>query len=220
MQLPFTTEQFFAVFGAYNTAVWPAQGVLLALAVFALVVIARRPAWGGTAVSAILAGLWAWLAVAYHVVFFTGINPLAWAFAAISLTGAALFAWQGVWHRRLRFALDRNLRTVAGVLLIAFSLVVYPVWSTLAGHGYPQLPTFGLPCPTTIFTIGVLALGRGRVLRLVLVVPLLWSLVGSQAAFLLDVRPDLGLLAAAIVAAALLVSPGGDRNAPGEVPHG
>ncbi len=32
MQLPFTVEQFFGVFQAYNSAVWPAQVFLLALA--------------------------------------------------------------------------------------------------------------------------------------------------------------------------------------------
>lgn len=30
MQLPFTGEQFFEVFHAYNTALWPAQVLLLA----------------------------------------------------------------------------------------------------------------------------------------------------------------------------------------------
>lgn len=31
--------------------------------------------------------------------------------------------------------------------------------ATRAGHPYPELPTFGLPCPTTIFSIGALASG-------------------------------------------------------------
>jgi Family of unknown function (DUF6064) len=40
-------------------------------------------------------------------------------------------------------------------------------------------------------------------LRAVLAVPILWSLVGSQAAFLLHVTPDFGLLAAGAVAIGL-----------------
>lgn len=36
MELPFTVDQFMAVFAAYNTAVWPAQILLYALAVVAL----------------------------------------------------------------------------------------------------------------------------------------------------------------------------------------
>ena len=64
MQLPFSIEQFYAVFSAYNTTLWPAQIVLLALGLAAvgLVVFPRR--WSGAAVSAILSILWAWLALA------------------------------------------------------------------------------------------------------------------------------------------------------------
>ncbi len=90
----------------------------------------------------------------------------------------------------------------------------YPIWATFAGHGYPELPTFGLPCPTAIFTIGVLALGHGAGVRAVLVVPLLWSLVGSQAALLLDVKPDLGLLVAGAVAVGLFLWPARAHDTP------
>ena len=159
------------------------------------------------AVSAILALLWVWLGAAYHVAFFARINPVAYGFGALSIVGGLLFAWHGVIHRRFEFAFGRSVRTALGIVLLAFALVAYPVWSTLAGHGYPELPTFGLPCPTTIFTIGVLALASGTNLRAVLAVPILWSLVGSQAAFLLDVKPDLGLLVAGVSAVGLFIWP-------------
>jgi lipopolysaccharide export LptBFGC system permease protein LptF len=72
MQMPFSAEQFFGVFRSYNLAVWPAQPLLLALALlaFALVLVsARSPnAWASAVVSAILALLWAWTALAYHLV--------------------------------------------------------------------------------------------------------------------------------------------------------
>ena len=61
MLLPFTTEQFFEVFRAYNTTVWPAQVLLLALAVAALILVFVHLRWSGAVVSAILACLWAWL---------------------------------------------------------------------------------------------------------------------------------------------------------------
>jgi hypothetical protein len=207
MQLPFSVEQFFGVFRLYNTAVWPAQIFLLLLAVLAIAFIGLRRPWSGAAASAILALLWLWLGAAYHLAFFAAVNPLAYGFAVLSIVGGVMFAWQGVVRRRLEFAFGKSLRTAIGVALLAFALVAYPVWATLAGHGYPELPTFGLPCPTTIFTVGLLALASSTSLRAVLCVPILWSLVGSQAAFLLDVRPDLGLLVAGTVAIALFVRP-------------
>lgn len=207
MQLPFTNEQFFSVFRLYNSTVWPAQVFLVLLAVLAIVFIALRRPWSGAAVSAILALLWVWLGAAYHLAFFARINPVAYGFGALSIAGGLLFAWHGVICRRFEFAFDGSFRTGLGIALLAFALVVYPLWSTLAGHGYPELPTFGLPCPTTIFTIGVLALASGARLRAVLAVPILWSLVGGQAAFLLDVKPDLGLLVAGVVAVGLFIWP-------------
>jgi len=69
------------------------------------------------------------------------------------------------------------------------------------------LPTFGLPCPTTIFTIGLLMFACSPVPRSVFVVPVLWSLVGATAAFSLGVWQDLGLVAAAAVGLAALVRP-------------
>ena len=213
MQLPFTIEQFFGVFRLYNSTVWPAQVFLVLLAVLAIVFIALRRPWSGAAVSAILALLWVWIGAAYHLAFFARINPVAYGFGALSIAGGLLFAWHGVICRRFEFAFDRSFRTALGIALLAFALVVYPVWSTLAGHGYPELPTFGLPCPTTIFAIGVLALASGTRLRTVLAVPILWSLVGGQAAFLLDVKPDLGLLVAGVAAVGLFIWPVRDRKA-------
>lgn len=203
MKLPFTVEQFQEVFRNYNEAVWPAQVVLLALAVVAVWLVLRRRRWSGRAVSAILAFLWTWLAV-FHLAFFERINPLAYAFAVMSLMGAMVFLWQGVILGHLRFSARNSAYAYLGWALIVFALVVYPAWSWLAGHRYPIMPTFGLPCPTTLFTIGILAFRAAPYPRAPLIVPLLWSFVGAQAAFLLGVHQDLGLIAAAVVGVMLL----------------
>lgn len=204
MQLPFTTEQFFGVSRDYNAAVWPAQVFLLGLALVVIVVALVPRSWSGLVVSFILAFLWAWLAVVYHFLYFSRINPLAHVFGAVSLAGAFVLAWQGVIRRRLRFGWAGGARAVTGVLLVAFALVLYPLWSWFAGHRYPAMPTFGLPCPTTIFTIGVLAFLATPYPRSPLVVPILWCAVGAQAAFLLGVPQDYGLVVAGIVGLALL----------------
>ena len=218
MQLPFTVEQFFGVFRAYNIAVWPAQIFLLVLAALAILFIALRRPWPGVAVSAILAVLWIGLGAAYHWAFFARINPVAYGFGALSILGGLVFAWHGVIRRRLEFSFVKSLRVGIGVALLVFALLAYPIWATLPGHGYPALPTFGLPCPTTVFTIGVLALACGTRLRAVITVPFLWSLVGSQAAFVLDVKPELGLLVAGVVALGLSVWPARAHNTPSASP--
>lgn len=206
MDIPFTLEQFYGVFSDYNEAVWPAQ-LLLVLTALASITLALRPRrWSGVGVSAILGLLWAWIAVAYHLSFFTRISPAAYVFAAVSMAGAAVFIWQGVIQRRLQFAWMPGMRAYSGVTLMVFALVVYPIWSVYAGHRYPATPTFGLPCPTTIFTVGLLALAVPPTPRSPLVVPVLWCFVGVQAAFFLGVQPDMGLAAAAIAGVFLLIN--------------
>jgi hypothetical protein len=218
MQLPFSVEQFFGVFRDYNTTLWPAQVFLVGLALMAIALLFFPRRWSGVAVSAILTFFWAWLGLAYHLAFFTAINPLAYGFSAVSLAGAALFFWQGVVCRRLEFRWARSARAAAGLVLIAFALVVYPAWSMVAGHSYPAMPTFGVPCPTTIFTIGLLCFVVAPYPRSPLVVPVLWCLVGVQAVFLLDVPPDSGLIAAGVAGVVLLtrakvaVKPAGARS--------
>ena len=213
MVLPFTVEQFFGVFRAYNETVWPAQWVLGALALVALYLATRPSSWSHQAISAILGVLWLWLGLAYHLAFFASINPLAYAFAAVSVAGGLAFLWFGVVRRRLRFQFSPRGRGLVGLLLVAFALVLYPAWAVLAGHSYPEFPTFGLPCPTTIFTIGMLAFLVPPYPRAALVAPVLWCLVGAQAAFLLGVPQDLGLVVAAAAGIFLLMRASGGTSA-------
>lgn len=205
MALPFTVEQFHGVFRDYNEAVWPVQWILVALSLSATVAALRPRPGSGVAVSAILGLLWAWIALAYHLAFFTRISPAAYGFAAMSAVGAIVFVWQGVVRRTLTFRWAPGPKAAAGIVLIAFALVVYPVWSAYTGHPYPATPTFGLPCPTTIFTIGLLCFAVPPTPRSPLIVPILWCGIGAQAAFLLGVQPDLGLIAAGVVGLALLL---------------
>jgi hypothetical protein len=191
--LPFTREQFFAIFGEYNVAVWPMQVALTALALAALILVFARRSWSGRAIAAILAFFWAWIAIAYHGAHFTRINPLAYAFAALSFAGALAFLWHGVIRNSMRFGWNGRWRAAAGTVMIGYALMAYPAWSWLAGHRYPEMPTFGLPCPTTIFTLGILAFLLAPVPRIVFVVPILWSAIGVQAVFFLGVPQDLGL---------------------------
>lgn len=205
MKLPFTADQFFDVFRQYNEAVWPAQAALILLAVAAIgLCIWRRP-YSGRLVSAILGLLWAWTGIAYHLIYFTAINKAAIAFAAVFLAGSAAFLWAGVVKGQLVFTSANTIHRVLGGILLVYALLVYPVLTGVLGHPYPAMPTFGLPCPTTIFTIGMLCLLAAPFPRYVLVAPVLWSAVGSQAAFLLGVYADIGLLVAGIVALFLFV---------------
>jgi hypothetical protein len=199
MQLPFTREQFFELFGAYNEVLWPAA---VALWVVSAVVVALRltaPHPHDRWIGALLVWHWTWSALAYHVAFFTRINPAAWLFAALFLCQAVLFFRVGVVRRGLSFAPWGNAWAPLAWGLIAYSLA-YPVINAIEHRSLWRIPTFGLPCPTTIFTAGVLMLATPRYWSLS-TVPVIWSAIGGSAAFLLGVHADVALPLAGVALA-------------------
>ena len=205
MQLPFTREQFFDLFVAYNQALWPAAVALWAVSavIVTLRLSVRRPhdRW----ICALLVAHWAWSALAYHVAFFTRINPAAWLFAALFLGQAVLLFRAGVVQRRLSFAPWGTAWAPLAWGLIGYSLA-YPAINAIDHHSLARIPTFGLPCPTTIFTAGALMLAAPRSWSLA-TIPLIWSAIGGSAAFLLGVHADVALPVAGIALAVSRLKP-------------
>jgi hypothetical protein len=196
MSLPFSTDQFFALFAAYNEAVAPVQVLLLTLGIGALALALRPMRWSDRIVGAVLAGLWLWMGIVYQWHFFRTINPAATAFAALFVAEAGLLAWYAVARSRIAFRAPRTVRGGLGLALLLYAFALYPAIGWAVGHRYPAAPTFGLPCPTTIATLGLLLWTAERPPLAVMVIPWIWAVIGSLAAFQLGVREDLGLLVA------------------------
>ena len=149
MTLPFSTDQFFGVFAAYNQAIWPVPVV------------------------AYLQGL--------------------------------LFFWKGGCRGALVFRFQKDLVGLLGLLFIVYAAVLYPLFGYMLGHTYPHAPMFGVaPCPTTIFTLGLLLWAEPQVPIALLVIPLLWTLIGSIAVLVCGVTEDFGLFVAGVLGTANL----------------
>lgn len=207
MSTPFTIDQFLGVFVAYNAAIWPAQvvgAVLGFVAVTALWFDRRR---SSCLILATLALMWLWMAIGYHLLFFSEINPGAVIFAAFFGLQAALLVACALVSPPLSFQPKYDLRSVTGFAAIGYALLIYPALGVWAGHGFMAGPMFGVaPCPTTIFTIGMLILARGRWVAMLSIIPLLWSVVGLAAAIQLDMTEDLGLPVAGLALLIVLVA--------------
>ncbi len=143
------------------------------------------------------------MGIVYHVGFFTSINPAAFVFGAAFVLQGALLIWIGI-KNHVTYRWRMGWRGITGALLIAIALSLYPVLGYLQNHTYPSSPTFGLPCPTTIFTFGVFLLAS-RLPRLTLVIPGLWSVIGFSAAISLGVLEDIGLLVSALIALPMIL---------------
>jgi hypothetical protein len=213
MTLSFTVDQFFAVFTAYNDTIWPAQIVAYALGALALWGALTTRAWAARVTAAVLALFWAWNGVAYHLAFFAQINPAAYGFAALFVIQGAVFLAYGTIAGRLRFTGRTDWRGTLGLALIAYAALLYPALGYLVGHVWPNAPVFGVaPCPTTIFTFGVLMLATGPLPVWLIAIPVIWAGIGGSAAILLGVPEDFVLLASGVLGAIVLPSWGHARK--------
>ena len=191
---PFTTREFFDVLGAFNTAMWPYVTVLWIASASLVLWAARSAAFPGRAMSLLLAAHWAWSGIAYHALFFTRLSPAGWLFATAFVVEAMLLLWVGVGQDGFRCTWGRSARHVIAYGLVTVALA-YPLVVIADGHVFPRAPLFAVPCPTTIFTAGVLlTLDRPR--STLSVVPVLWAAIGGSAAILFGVHADLVLFAA------------------------
>lgn len=198
--MPFTTEQFFEVFVRYNQAIYPWQVIAVLAGVTAVALLWRDTRLATVGVLLVLAAMWLVNGIGYHWLHFAPINPVARLFAAVFVAEALLLAWAALARTGLRLRPGGDLVSILGLVCIVFALAVYPALGWLAGHRYPAVPMFGVaPCPTTIFTIGVLLQGPWREVRWLLVIPGLWAAIGGSASVLLAVPQDFGLLAALLV---------------------
>ncbi len=196
MKTPFITTQFLEVFCDYNETVYPMQVLLYLMAAFAAFLTIMKKPKSGKTISLILAFFWLWMGVAYHGVFFSAINKLAYVFEIVFIIQGILFLLFGVLKGKISFQYNHDIYGITGWLLIVFALFIYPLLWSLGNHAYPYSPTFGLPCPTTIFTFGLILLSDRKFPIVLLVIPFLWSVLGINAALNFGILEDWSLIIA------------------------
>ncbi|MGE5400997.1 MAG: DUF6064 family protein [Ignavibacteriales bacterium] len=206
MRLPFTTEQFLSVFQQYNTSVFPMQILFYLIAGVIAYLLIKRPGNSDKIINASLAFFWLWMGIMYHLVFFTAINQAAYLFGILFIIQGLLFIYSGLVTSQLQYSNQNNIYSYAGWIFIIFALFIYPLLGTMFGHPYPKMPTFGLPCPTTIFTFGIFLFSVKKLSIYVYIIPLLWSIIGFGAALNLSIIQDYGLILAGLLGSGLILS--------------
>lgn len=198
MHLPFTTGQFIEVLTRYNAAIGLAPLAAYALGIAAVALAFKSTRYGDKLISAVLAGFWAFTGIGYHLLSFSAINPIARVFGAAFVVEAVLLAVAG-FRGKLHFRFADDARSRIGIVMVAWSMLVYPAIGFALGHGYPNGPVFGLtPCPLVIFTFGMLLMAD-RPPRYLAHIPMQWALIGSLATLSLGMTEDASLLVAGLV---------------------
>jgi hypothetical protein len=143
---------------------------------------------GARLVGAFLAAAWAWIGVVYHGVHLAAIDFAAPAYGALFVVEALLLGWTAAVRGTLAFRFRAGAVGWTGLGLAILALALYPLAGWLAGDGWPGASVVGLaPAPTAIFTIGLLLLAEGRTPLRLVAIPVLWSLMGGAAAWVLGV---------------------------------
>ena len=205
MNLPFSLTDFLNVFKEYNQSVFPLQIVFYLTAFLCVYLLFTSNQNTTRIISITLAFFWLWMGIVYHIIFFSEINKAAYIFGGLFILQGIMFAGCGLIRKKLSFEYTKSTANIAGIILIAYALIIYPVLGHNLGHAYPYSPTFGLPCPTTIFTLGILLFANKKMPMHLLIIPLLWSVIGFTAAITLAIYEDVGLLVAGVTAFVLLI---------------
>lgn len=206
MKIPFTVDQFFDIFGTYNTAIWPSQVAAYVLGIVALGLALRENKLSGKIISGILALFWIWIGIFYYIIHFSVINPTARILGFFYVLQGVLFLLIGTMRGRLSFRFDCKPLPVLGVCFVLYAMVIYPLLGLGFGHSYPRAGMFGVaPCPTTIFTFGILLWATKLVPAYLLIIPLIWSFFGIIAAVNWRVHQDYGLVIAGVLGTILIL---------------
>ena len=199
MKLPFTTEQFLQVFANYNLTIWPLQILFILLAVICVILIFRNSAYTNAIVPVILAFFWLWMGVIYHIIYFSKINSAAYLFGGIFVLEAVLIIYFSIVRKKIELVYNKDIFSYTGIALIIFAIAIYPLIGFFFCLIFPASPTFGLPCPTTIFTFGILLFNKGKLPVGLIIIPVIWSLIGFTAALKLGIYEDTGLMIAGML---------------------
>lgn len=205
MKIPFTTEEFLNIFERYNETVWPLQVIFFAMGLFAVLSIFRKGQYTNTIAFSFLAFIWIWMGVVYHLVFFSHINKAANIFGVLFIIQGFLFLYFGVYKQMISLEARPDVSRALGIIILLYALILYHAAGLFLGHVYPSAPTFGVPCPTAIFTFGILLFSQYRVPWYMVIIPLLWSVIGLSAAITLSMPEDFGLVVAGVISTAVVL---------------
>lgn len=203
MKLPFTADQFLEIFKSYNESIFPIQIIFYLIAAIALFLLFSN-ADKSRIISLMLSFFWLWIGIVYHIIFFSKINKAAYLFGSLFILQGIIFFIYGIVSNKLIFRYNKNTLNKAGIIFISYALIIYPVLGYFLGRSYPYSITIGLPCPTTIFTFGILLFSEKKIPIAALIIPLLWSITGFTAALNFSVYEDFGLILSGLISFTLL----------------
>lgn len=200
--LMFSAKTYYRLFERYNTAVWPAQCIVLAIGGAIFLCALRSGARGARLAAILLAACWLWVAWAFFWQRYATINWAANYFAAAFLLQALLLLWLGGQRTHPGGLAPAGPPRIVGAALLGFAVLVFPALAPLSGRPWQQAEIFGIaPDPTALATLGVLLVARAPWQLWPL--PLLWCAVSAATLYTMQ-SADAWVVGGCALAALLL----------------
>jgi len=207
--LSFNIEEFLMVLERYNLSIWPLQIIAWLLGIVALFFLIRKTKYSSQIILGVLALYWFWNGIVFCPIFWAPTYKYAYLFAAFCIIQGFLFM-TGIFRPNISFGAGKNLFSVTGILFVVYAMAGYQLVGYFKGHIYPSFFPFGLvPCPTTIFTFGILLMTDKKLPKYYLFIPLVTSIMGVLAVYK-GVLEDIGLIVAGIAGTFMIILR--DRN--------
>lgn len=200
MKIPFTTVQFFEIIEKYNQAVFPIQIILIILGILTLFILHSKSKLKDIIIGSFLGALWIWIGIGYHLLFFTDINKMAYIFGGLFILQGLLFLFETLKRKKLGFEFKGNFIDYLAYFLIIFGIAIYPILIYILENSIKTTITLGLPCPSTIFTFGLILLSRPNFSKYLIIIPTIWTIIGTGAAINFGVYPDYLMPISALIA--------------------
>lgn len=210
--LLFSPRVYWRMFELQNAALWPWQLLTLVAGAFLVLVVAWRPPGHGRQVAFILAVIWAFVGWSFLLKRYATINWAVAYVAPVFAVEAALLLIVGALPGGITFN-RRGPAAWAGYFLFAFALAGQPLLAPLQGRVWASSEIFGIaPDPTVIGSLGLLLFARGKLLPLLVPIPLLWCLLSGITLWTLGAPETWSAFAAAALTLAALIATTGDRR--------
>ena len=192
------------IFEKYNLDIWPMQIIAYILGIIAVFFVIKRTRYSYRIIMGIVTFMWLWAGIGFYLLYSGPTYKPAYILGALTVVQAVLFL-AGVFKPVISYGFRLNIFSVTGLLFIAYAMIGYPLLGYFIGHVYPQSPAFGLaPCPTTIFTFGLLLMTDKKVPILFLIIPLLWALGGFMPVSV-GILEDIGLITAGVLGTVMII---------------
>jgi hypothetical protein len=199
----FTLEKFLVTLENYNLDIWPLQIVSYLLGIAAVVLAIKRTRFSNQAISLILSVYWLWIGIVFCMLYWAKTFNLALMFGIILIIQGLLFLYASI-KKSISFSYTGKFQSIMGIALIFYAMIGYQLIGLFIGHTYPNLFAFGLvPCPTMIFTLGILLWTDKKIPKYIIIIPALFSLVGIEAA-IKGIYEDIGLFILGVLAVVLI----------------